>query len=637
MLRRRLAAALGLVLTAALGLVACSGDDGPSPRDVAQEFLDKWGSGDVAGAAGRTDDASSAQAVLQQVKESLAATKAELRAGDASEKDGRATVPFTASWTLPGAAGPWTYDGELALVEKDDAWLVTWQPSIVHPELGADQELVVTRALPDRAPILDAAGQPLFAETPVVIVGIQPNQVKDLPGLAGTLAASLNTLTPNPNVEAAQIVADVRKAAKPDQFVTVITLRRPDYLKVKPVIHPLKGTVFREEQRVLGPTPNFAQPFLGRVGEVTKEILDESQGAFATGDKVGVSGLQRALNDQLTGQAGLTISVRAPSEGETHSPGEPTEIGTVAGKPGTAVTLTLDRTVQDAADRAVAGVPKKAAIVAVRPSTGEILAVANGPTAGFDMAMTAQVPAGSTFKIVTAATALQAGVVTPATPVNCPGRITVGGRQFQNENAFALGQVPMRTAFARSCNTTMIDLSQRLDGNALTTTAAQFGVGAGWQLPVASFSGSIEAPKDKVELAADAIGQGKVLVSPFSMALVAATVQKGSTPAPMIVKGQAATAKNPPKAPSGTVVATLRDFTRAVVTEGTATALGDLPGEPVSGKTGTAEYGTEVPPRSHAWFVGYRGDLAFAVFVEDGQSSRSTAVPVARAFLQGLG
>jgi len=85
------------------------------------------------------------------------------------------------------------------------------------------------------------------------------------------------------------------------------------------------------------------------------------------------------------------------------------------------------------------------------------------------------------------------------------------------------------------------------------------------------------------------------------------------------------------------VLPALRDMMRAVVTEGTATALRDVPGGPVSGKTGTAEYGTAVPPRSHAWFTGFRGDLAFAVFVQDGQSSSTTAVPVARAFLTVLG
>jgi cell division protein FtsI/penicillin-binding protein 2 len=75
---------------------------------------------------------------------------------------------------------------------------------------------------------------------------------------------------------------------------------------------------------------------------------------------------------------------------------------------------------------------------------------------------------------------------------------------------------------------------------------------------------------------------------------------------------------------------------RAVVTEGTATVLRDVPGEPVSGKTGTAEFGPEVPPRTHAWFTGFSGDLAFAVLVEDGGFGGRVAAPLAGELLRGL-
>jgi cell division protein FtsI/penicillin-binding protein 2 len=119
------------------------------------------------------------------------------------------------------------------------------------------------------------------------------------------------------------------------------------------------------------------------------------------------------------------------------------------------------------------------------------------------------------------------------------------------------------------------------------------------------------------------------------MALVAAGVQHGAVVAPSLLAGTVAPATNRPPALTPATVATLRVFARAVVTEGTATLLAGLPGT-VAGKTGTAEYGTASPPRSHAWFAGYRGDLAFAVFVEDGQSSHTTAVPVARAFLSAV-
>ena len=142
--------------------------------------------------------------------------------------------------------------------------------------------------------------------------------------------------------------------------------------------------------------------------------------------------------------------------------------------------------------------------------------------------------------------------------------------------------------------------------------------------------------KGETGKAADAIGQGRGEVSPLAMALVAAAGAKGGGVTPTLLAGQADPTGTPPPGPPAAVLPTLRDMMRAVVTEGTAQALARLPGEPVAGKTGTAEYGTAVPPRSHAWFAGYRGDLAFAVLVDDGQSSRTTAVPVAGAFLSAL-
>ena len=75
---------------------------------------------------------------------------------------------------------------------------------------------------------------------------------------------------------------------------------------------------------------------------------------------------------------------------------------------------------------------------------------------------------------------------------------------------------------------------------------------------------------------------------------------------------------------------------RLVVTEGTGQVLKSTPGAPVYGKTGTAEYGADTPPKTHAWFAGWQGDVAFCVLVEDGASGGSVAAPIAKAFLTAL-
>jgi cell division protein FtsI/penicillin-binding protein 2 len=619
---KRRSAGLAVLLLAASGCGLFGGGDDQGTHDAAKAFLDAWAAGDVARAGEATDDAAAAQAALQRLKETLHPTAADFTLGAVSRQGGTATAAFHARLNLSGLSAPWQYDGSLALASANGAWRVHWQPTDLHPRLAPGQSIALHRSLPERAAVLDRAGTPLFALTPVVTVGINPAQVRDLSGLAATLARTL------PDVTAAEIVADV-KAAKPEQFVPVITLRQTDYQRVRAVIRPLPGTVFQIGQRVLGPTAHFGQPLLGRVGQATAEVLKEVGGGYSATDELGLSGLQRALNGTLTGTPTTEVSVVSASGAPVAS------LEKVAGRPGTPVRTTLDRTVQEAAERALAGVRNNGAIVAVRPSTGELLAVANSTGAPFDLALSGQYPAGSTFKIITATAVLDSRVAGAEQTQACPGTITLGGRVVHNEDSFSLGSVSLRTAFAHSCNTTFAGLASKLPDGALVGAAARYGIGAGWQLPVPSFSGSVPQPADQVEQAADAIGQGKVLVSPLAMALVAAALQHGAAVAPMLVAGRPAAAKSTPPALPAATVATIRTFARAVVTEGTGRQLATLPGE-VAGKTGTAEYGTATPPRSHAWFVGYRGDFAFAVFIADGQSSHTTAVPVARAFLAAV-
>jgi cell division protein FtsI/penicillin-binding protein 2 len=222
--------------------------------------------------------------------------------------------------------------------------------------------------------------------------------------------------------------------------------------------------------------------------------------------------------------------------------------------------------------------------------------------------------------------------------VPCPGTTTVDGREFENQDQFDLGTVPFTEAFAQSCNTTFIQQALELPDGALAEAASSYGVGSDWQLPVGIFSGSVPADSTGTTKAANAIGQGEVLMSPAQLALVAAGIASGTPAAPVEVVGADAAGPTP-AGPGQPVLDALRPLMRQVVLSGTASALADR-GE-VFGKTGTAEYGNNTPPDSHGWFMGYQlagpqGDIAFAVLVEGGQSS-STAVAVTDAFLGALG
>ncbi|MEX2553662.1 MAG: penicillin-binding transpeptidase domain-containing protein, partial [Actinomycetota bacterium] len=162
--------------------------------------------------------------------------------------------------------------------------------------------------------------------------------------------------------------------------------------------------------------------------------------------------------------------------------------------------------------------------------------------------------------------------------------------------------------------------------------AAAFGFGAKYDLPLNAAGGSFPEPRDVTERAAAAIGQGRVTASPLHMATVAAAVAGGGWSPPVLLTD---TPKVDPTALDPTVAQTLRSLTEAVVREGTGVRA-QVPGKPVSGKTGTAEFGEETPPKTHAWFVGYSGPLAFAVLVEDGGVGGEVAAPIAAKLVAGL-
>jgi len=609
--------AITVLLAAALTGCTGSDDTGARARSFAEQYLSAWGAGEYDAAGQLTDDKSATEDLLAATAEQLGLPGPEGSVGAVTVTETGAEVTAQVSWAFPSLPA-WTYDMTLVLnaPAENEGWTIQAGPDTVHPALREGQELLLSRSLPERASILDESGAPLFSATPIVAVGIDPGLVTDLPALAGRLAAALD-------VDAAQVVADV-EVSSAGQFVPVITLRRGDYDAVRSQIFDLPGTVFREETRQLAPTAQFARAVLGRVGPATAEIVEESDGLVAPGDEAGLSGLQRAYQQQLTGTPGLMVS--------TAVDGVPVDqlssVAPVAGQP---VTTTLSVPTQSAADEAVDALDAPSYIVAVRASTGEILAVSANDAANAANALIGQFPAGSTFKIVTAAAILEAGLADPSTTVPCPASTTVVGREFENQDRFVLGDVSFTTAFAQSCNSTFTAFGVQLPAAALPEAATQFGIGSDWALPIDTITGSVPLPESPVVQAADAIGQGDVLVSPLAMALVSATVTGGATPVPVLVPS-AEPAGTPPPGPSAAVIEALRSMSREVVTSGTATALADLPGA-VAGKTGTAEFGTGDPPPAHAWFVGYRGDLAFAVFVEGGQSSATTAVPLAQRFL----
>jgi cell division protein FtsI/penicillin-binding protein 2 len=425
--------------------------------------------------------------------------------------------------------------------------------------------------------------------------------------------------------------ADRVEASGEAAFVEAIVLRREDVpVRVGAGYQRIKGAIAIQDTLPLAPTRTFAAPILGTVGEPTAEMIEEDPERYAVGQQVGLSGLQLRYDEQLVGTPGVVVS-RVSSDGKEK------ELFREEAQPGEPLELTLDARLQETAERLLADVGPASALVAIKPSTGAVLAAANGPgTDGYNMATYGQFAPGSTFKSVSSLALLRAGL-TPDSPTPCTPTVTVDGKQFENYDDYpagGLGDIPFRTALANSCNTAFIAARDRLDRDGLADAAASLGMGVDHDLGFPSYFGQVPPPRSETEAAADMIGQGKVLASPMTMATVIASVQAGETVLPSLARSVDVEQQDVPALEAGEA-GTLRAMLRGVVTSGSGSLLADVPGPPVIAKTGTAEYVADGGAlRLHAWMIAAQGDLAVAVFVQDGQSGSATAGPILEAFLR---
>ncbi|MEU6207585.1 penicillin-binding transpeptidase domain-containing protein [Micromonospora musae] len=622
-------------------LTACSGEDGPE-RSV-DAFLSGWRSGDLqaVGFVDATGAKVPADEVVKEIKElsgELAATPPTLRRqGDAKITADTATAGIRIEWTLQGDTR-WAYDRQVRLAHGDDGqWQVIWEPQLVQEQLTKGDRLGLRRDTGARAGVLDAAGRPIVAPRPIVRVGVQPNQVSDVPGLVKKLDSAFRAI--RPVIVPAVDLADLPKRlseADPGAFVEVVTLRDEAYRQIKSRIYDLPGTKFQSDKADLAPTREFARALLGSVDPAQADDLAAHPEKYLAGDLVGHGGLQGRYDDRLRGRPGFTVLIKRPGEDGTLVP-TGKEVFHHEPQPGQPLKTTLDVAVQNAADGALRAQPQRSALVAVRISDGAVLAAANGPgPAGENLAFDAQVPPGSTFKMVSALGLLDRGAVTPETTVKCDKTFTVDGRSFKNSDNFALGAVPFRTDFAKSCNTAFAALAPKLGGDGLAVAGRSLGLEGQWDLGVDAFTGKVSANGSPAEQAAASFGQGTTLVSPLALAAATAAVARGHFAQPKLLLDPAPAKAAPPGQPlKPESVQAVRAMMREVVTVGTASALKDVPGQPVHGKTGTAEYDNN-PAHTHAWFVGWQGDVAFAVFVEKGGASTASAVPIAERFLRAL-
>lgn len=380
----------------------------------------------------------------------------------------------------------------------------------------------------------------------------------------------------------------------------------------------------------LGPV---AREIVGSLGRPPREQRAALRAAGVPSDAdVGTSGLERALQDRLAGTPGgvLRAGDRVIARREPRS--------------APAVKTTIDPGIEAAAIQALAG--RFGGVAVLRPRTGAILGLAG-------VAFSAPQPPGSTFKVITTAAALEAGLVKPSTPFPVETGIEIEGVRLENANGEACGGT-FAQSFAHSCNSVFAPLGARLGARRLVAAAERFGFNDPPLLAGAAESTIPPAAEigDDLAVGSSAIGQGRVQATALHMASVAATIaREGRRVRPTLLPPEGGRAVKSPRAVPARVARTLERLMLGVVREGTGVGAA-IPGVQVAGKTGTAELEDkpdEPPPGekattepddtadTDAWFIAYaparRPRVAVAVLLVRAGAGGDTAAPAARQVL----
>ncbi|MDT5071200.1 MAG: hypothetical protein QOH82_520 [Mycobacterium sp.] len=573
-----------------LGSTSCSLFSRPSPEDAFQAFADALARKDAGAAAARTDDQNAATATITSMFDGMS-KDATLKVDLGKPGDDDKTAKLTYSWSF-GANKTLNYDATATATQSGNDWRVHWDPIVLHPKLQQGMTFQYSDDKNFLTPITDRDGQPLLTWQSIGVVNLTRDHLESAAPLASLLQPFDDTIT-------AESITGQFNGTQ-DDTVTVIKLRQDDLTAVSDQLKQIPGVSVAEQGALLTANRDLSSP--------------------------AIDGLQTLWQKAIDAAAGWSVML-------VDDKGQPTEqlASTPAGDT-PPIRTTLDTRLQLLAQQAVSAEGRPAVLVAISPTTGGILAAAQNAAAQAQgpIAFSGSYPPGSTFKTITTAAALQAGLATPDSPEPCPGTVTVENRTIPNEDEFDLGTVPLSTAFAKSCNTTMAGLADKLPADALPNMARLFGVGVDYVVPgLTTITGSVpnaDTPAQKVE---NGIGQGTVTVSPFGLAVAEASLGHGSTITPALVLGETTTA-NAPSAPIPPAIAeSLRAMMLQTVADGTATALRDVPG--LGGKTGTAEFGDNT--HSHGWFAGITGDIAFATLVVGGDTS-APAITVSGDFLR---
>ena len=537
------------------------------------------------------------------------------------------------------------------------------------------------RVRPIAAPrgiLFDRKGLPLVDNRPAFTLSLIPRELERDPAKRDATLGKLAVLLQIPFAELQEAVTKV----SPDSILPVRVRRglsMDDVARVEEWKLELPGVIVEVEPQRAYPNSRFAAHLLGYVREANDEQL--KQGRYRRGDMVGQSGLERLLDEFLRGKdGGERIEVDAMGR-------QIRMIQATEPHPGAQVVTTIDRRIQEAAEKAMEG--HAGAVVVMDPRNGDVLAMVSTPAFEIDRftgtiernawlrviqdperpllnrTIQTQYAPGSVFKIVVAAAGLQEGTLVPTDRTNCTGEFHLGEWTFKDWKAGGHGNVDLLGAIRESCNVFFYEKGLKIGGSAIARYASAFGFGQPTQIDLPGEKlGLIPQPRlrrDKRvggwhagETVNMSIGQGAVLVTPMQVARFMSAVANGGVLwKPRLVQRIERPEQGVVWSDGGSVTghvelspmvwAFLRHALWAVVNEDGTGAGARIAGLDVAGKTGTAQMiakSKSEKGQDHAWFASFApvGDpeAVVIVLVERGGKGGQVAAPIARKILNAI-
>ena len=525
-----------------------------------------------------------------------------------------------------------------------------------------------------RGILFDRNGQALVDNRPAFTLSVIPRELED----KDTVLARLSVLLKIPLVDLQDAVDKApADSIRPQRLRRGLTLEEVTKLGERRI--ELPGVVVEVEPQRVYPTSTFAAHLLGYVREVNDEQM--KQGRYRRGDMIGQSGLERLLDQYLRGRdGGERIEVDALGRQMKVMRREEPD-------PGAQVVTTVDRRIQEVAERAMAG--HAGAVVVMDPRDGDVLAMTSSPAFPLDRftgnlgrdewlelvrdpmtplmnrALASQYAPGSVFKVIVAAAGLQEATLTPMDRAYCNGEFHMGGWTFKDWKQGGHGHVNLRSALIHSCNIFFYQAGLKVGPEAIVRYARAFGLGAPPEtdlggeksglVPMVAPPRSRQARSwqagDTVNIS---IGQGRLLVTPLQIARMMAAVANGGVLwKPRLVKSveradgsiayESSSKMTGQVDLSPAVWAFLRHALSGVVNEGGTGAASRIPGILVAGKTGTAQSVAKSDSskgQDHAWFASFAPaddpQVVVVVLVERGGKGGQVAAPIARQIYQAL-